>query len=105
MIAIAIDIERAFLLAGENTPEPLSGSLEILLVFVVETNHEAKDEGERGLEWTGIGESGSGNDEQVEEDAKRGETDGDAGDNHVDGEEVVGEGIAEEEETGLEHEG
>ena len=43
-------------------------------------------------------------DEQVEKGTERGETDGDAGDNLVDGEEVVGEGITEEKETGLEHE-
>ena len=80
-------------------------SLEILLVFVVETNHEAKDERERGLDWTIVGESGSGNDEEVEQQTKYGETNGDAGDNLVDGEEVVGEGVSKEEETGLEHQG
>ena len=57
------------------------------------------------MEWTVVRENGSENDEQVEEGTRRGETDGDAGDNLVDGEEVVGEGIAKEEETGLEHHG
>jgi len=31
--------------------EPPPESLEVLLVFIVETDQEAKDEGERGLEW------------------------------------------------------
>ena len=90
---------------GEKTYEPLLGSLEVLPVFVVKTNHEAKDEGEWGLEWAVVGESGGGNDEQVEEETKCSETDDDTGDSLVDEEEVVGEGITEEEEGSLEHQG
>ena len=90
---------------GENTFELLSGSLKILLVFVIETNHGAKDEGERGLEWTVVGESCGRNDDQVEEDTKRCETNGNAGYNLVDREEVVGEGASEEKESTLGYEG
>ena len=93
------------LLPGEDTSTPRLGSLEVLLVFVVEANQEVKNEGERGLEGAVVGECSSGNNEQIKEDTKCGETDGDAGDNLVDGEEVVGESISEEEESGLEHEG
>ena len=57
------------------------------------------------MEWTVVRENGSENDQQVEEGTRRGNTDGDAGNNHVDGEQVVGETIAKEEETGLEHHG
>ena len=57
------------------------------------------------MEWTIVKDEGSENYEEVEEGTRRGETDGDAGDNLVDGEEVVGEGIAEEEYTGLEQQG
>ena len=39
----------------EGTSEPLPGSPEVFLVFVVEANQEAKDEGGRGLEWAVIG--------------------------------------------------
>ena len=74
-------------------------------MFVIETNYESKNAGERSLEWTVVGESGSGNDEEVEQETKRGETDGDPGGSLVYGEEVVGEGIAEEEESALEHQG
>ena len=45
-------------------------------------------EGERGLEWTVVGESRNGNDEEVKEKAERGETDGDAGGNLFDEEGV-----------------
>ena len=74
-------------------------------MFVVETDHKTKDEGEWGLEWTVVREGCSGNDEEVEEKTERGETDCDAGDNLVYEEEVVGEGITKEEESTLEHEG
>ena len=74
-------------------------------MFVVETDHKAKDEGEWGLEWTVVRESCSGKDEEVEQETERGETGGDAGDNFVYEEEVVGEGITEEGENTLEHEG
>ena len=74
-------------------------------MFVVEINHKAKDEGEWGLEWPVVRESRSGNDEEVEQETERGETDGDAGDNLVYEEEVVGEGVAEKGESTLEHEG
>ena len=74
-------------------------------MFVVETNQTVKDEGERGLEWTVVGERGNGNNEEVEEKAERGETDSDAGGNLVDEEKVFGDGIADEEESGLEQEG
>ena len=73
-------------------------------MIIVEANHEADDEGDWGLEWTVVGESGSGGDEQVEEDTERCKTDYDPGDDTFDSEEVVGEGITEKEESGLEHE-
>ena len=92
-------------LLGDKTSKPLLGSLEVFLMFVVEINHKAKDEGEWGLEWTVVRESCSENDEEVEEETERSETDGDAGDNLVYEEEVVGEGIAEEGESALEHQG
>ena len=59
----------------------------------------------RWMEWTVVRESCSGNDEEVEQETERGETGGDAGDNFVYEEEVVGEGITEEGENTLEHEG
>ena len=60
-------------------------------------------ERERGLEWTVVGESRNGNDEEVKEKVERGETDGNAGDNLFHEEEVFGEDIADEEKSGLEH--
>ena len=72
-------------------------------MLVIGVNHEAKDEGEWGLKWTVIGESGNRDNKQVEEKTKCGETDGDAGGSLVDEEKVVGEGITEE-ESDLEHE-
>ena len=77
----------------------------MLLVFVVGVNQGVKDDGEWDLEWAIMGKSGSGNDEQVEDDSKRGGTDDDTGDSLVDEEEVAGEGIAEEEESSLEYQG
>ena len=56
-------------------------------MFVVEAN----DEGEGRLKWTGVGQGGSGNDKQVEEEAKCCETDEDASNNFLDEEEIVGE--------------
>ena len=41
-------------------------------MLVVEPDHETNDEGEWGLEWTVIGQSGGGNDEQVDEETKNG---------------------------------
>jgi len=54
---------RLFLLLREDISKPLLSSLEVPSVFVVEPNQEAKDEGERGLEWAVIGNDGGGNDE------------------------------------------
>ena len=71
-------------------------------MLVIGVNHEAKDEGEWGLKWTVVGESGHGGNEQVAEKTKCGETDGDAGGTLVNEEEVVGEGTTEEND--LEHE-
>jgi hypothetical protein len=91
---------------GEGAPEPLPESLEVFLVFVVEANQKSKDEGEGGLEWAVIGKESGDNDEEIEEDSECCETDENAGDNSVDGgEEIVGEGKTEEEESDLEHQG
>ena len=49
-------------------------------MFVVKANHEADDKGKWGLEWAVVGQSGSGSDEQIEEEAKCGETDGNPSD-------------------------
>ena len=95
---------RLFLLLGEDISKPLLSSLEVLFVFVVKPNQEAKDEGEWGLEWAVVGKGGGGNNEEVQKGTERGETDDDAGNDFVDGEEVVGKSITEE-EGGLEHEG
>ena len=46
-----------------------------------------------------------GKNEEIEKETEQGETDGDAGDDSVDGEEVIGKSITEEEESGLKHEG
>ena len=73
-------------------------------MFVTEQSQKVKDEGEWGLEWAVVGKGGSGNDE-VEKETERGETNDDAGDDFVDGEEVVGKSINEEEESGSKHEG
>jgi len=92
---------RQPLLPIEDDPEPLPGSLEVLLALVVEMNQEAKDKGGRGLEGTVVGEGSSGHDEQVEEETECGETDRDASNSSVD-EGVVGERVTEE-EGGLKH--
>jgi len=42
-------------LLREDVLEPLTGSFEVLLMFVVETNQEAEDEGGRGWEWAVVG--------------------------------------------------
>ena len=94
---------RPCLLRGK-TSEPFHSPPGVYIVFAVETNQGAKNEGERGLEWAIVGESGSRNREQIEEEGKHGETDGNAGDNLVDEEEVVGERVTEEQESGLEQE-
>ena len=73
-------------------------------MFIVEANYEVDDEGGWGLEWAVVGEGRSGDDEQVEQDTERGKTDEDPSNDCIDGEEVIGEGIAEKEKSGLEHE-
>ena len=93
------------ILPGEDTPKPLPGLLEALFMLAVEPDQGSKDKGERGLEWTVVGKSSRGNDEEVEEKTGYRETDGNVSDNFVDGEQVVGEGITEEEESELKHEG
>jgi len=98
-------LSRLFLLLpGEDISKPLLSSLEVPFVLIVELNQEAKDEGKRSLKWAVVGKCGGGNDEEMEKETERGETDGDAGENFVDGEEVVGKSITEE-ESGLKHEG
>ena len=74
-------------------------------MFVVKTNQEAKDEGNWRLERAVIRKGGGGDNEEVEEEAERSETDEDAGYNLVDEVEVVGKSIAEEEKGNLEHQG
>ena len=74
-------------------------------MFVVKPNQEAKYKGEGSLEWTVVGKGSSRNYEEVEEKAECCETDDHAGDNLVGDIEVVGEGIAQEQESGLEHHG
>ena len=74
-------------------------------MLAVEPDQGSKDKGERGLEWTVVGKGSRGNDEEVEEKTGYRETDGNVSDNFVDGEQVVGEGITEEEESELKHEG
>lgn len=73
-------------------------------MFIVEANHEAKDERKRGLEWTGIGQSGGGDNEQVEEETECCETNKGPSNGFMDGE-VVGECTTEGEESNLEYEG
>ena len=112
MIADVVSIERAestkavriarswslpCLPLGEDTSQPLLRSLEVLVVFVVKPNQEAKDQGNWRLERAVIRKGGGGGDDEVEEEAERSEPDGDAGDNLVDEVEVVGKSIAEEE--------
>ena len=75
---------------GENTGQPLPEPLQVLPVIVVEANHIADYEGGGGLEGAVVGESGGGDDEQVEEKTERGETDDDPGDDAVDSVKVVG---------------
>ena len=89
----------------ENVLKPLPRSAEIPPVLVVKPNHESDDEGGRGLEWAVVGEGGGGNDEQVEEETEGCETDHHTGDGSIEEEEVVGECIAEEEESNLKYEG
>jgi len=86
-----------------NPPKPLPDPSGVLLVFTVETNQKAKDEGGMSLERGIIRYGGCGNNEQVEE-TECGETDNDASDNPVDEEEEGGEGTTKEEESGLKHE-
>jgi len=76
---------RLFLLLGEDISKPLLSSLEVLFVFAVEPNQEAKDEGKWSWEWAVAGKGGGGNDEKVKEETERGETEDDAGDDSVDG--------------------
>ena len=74
-------------------------------MVVVETNQEAKDEGDGGLKWTVVGKSSGGDYEEVKEETEYSEADEDAGDGLVDEEEVVGKSVTEEEESDLKHEG
>jgi len=45
---------QSLLPPGEDVPEPLPGSFEVLLMFV-KTNQETKNGGGRGLEWAVVG--------------------------------------------------
>lgn len=81
-------------------PKQLPGSP----LFIVEGDHEVKDERKGGLEWIGIGQSGSGNNEQVEE-TECCEADKDPSNGSVDGEKVIEEEKTQEEERNLKHEG
>lgn len=74
-------------------------------MFTVEANQETKDSGEGGLEWAVVGKGSDRDDEEIEEKTKCREPDDNASDDFVDGVEVVGECITEEEESSLEHEG
>ena len=74
-------------------------------MFVVKPNQEAKYTGEGSLEWTVVGKGSGRNYKEVEEKAECRETDDHAGNNLVGDVEVVGEGVAQEEESGLEHQG
>ena len=74
-------------------------------MFIVEVNHVSKGKGEGSLEWTIEGKGTSRSYEEVEQKTECGEADDNAGDNSVDEVEVVGEGVSEEEESGLEHQG
>ena len=88
---------------GESTPKPLPGSLEVLLALLEETNDETDDEGERGLERAIIGKNGRDTDDSVKEETSTGETDDNRSDHLVYGEEVMREGVTEEEKSELEH--
>ena len=74
-------------------------------MFALVANQEANDERGRGLEWAIVRESGGRSDEDVEEDTERTETNEDAGNCSIEGEEVGGKRITKEEESGLEHQG
>ena len=54
----------------EDTAQPPPRSLEVLPVLVVEANQVAEDEGDWRLEWTVVGKSGGGDDEDVEEETE-----------------------------------
>jgi len=58
--------------------KPLLEPPEILPVSVVEANKKSKGKGKGSLEWTIVGKSGGGSDEQVKEKAERRETDDNA---------------------------
>ena len=73
-------------------------------MLVVEANQVAEDEGDWRLEWTVVGKSGGGDNEDVEEETGCGEADEDAGDTLIDEEEVLGKGITKE-NGDLKHEG
>jgi len=73
-------------------------------MLVVGANKKLKEKGEGSLERMIVEECGSRNNKQVKEDTKCCETNNNTGNYSVDGEEVVGEGIAKEEESNLEHE-
>lgn len=84
--------------------KPSPRVLEELPVFVVEINHEMEEMGKWGLEWAVVGQNAGKNDEGVEEETGCGETGDDPSDQIVDSQEVVGEGVTEEEKSDLEHE-
>src|ERR1700753_3120005 len=86
---------------SEHRLEPTPGLLEVILVFIFEAEQDAKEEGERSLEWAIVGERRSKNDEKIEEETEACEGDGDCGDCVVDGEEVDRDGVTEEEKSGL----
>ena len=66
-------------------------------MFAVEANQETKDNGEGSLEWAVVGKGSGGDNEEVEEKTEYCKTDDNTCDDSVDGVEVVGEGITEEE--------
>jgi hypothetical protein len=76
----------------------------MLLAFPDQAKHETNEKGKRGLKWAVVGEAGSEDDEDVEEETGHGETEDDPCDQIVDGKEVFRKGTTEEEKRGLEHE-
>ena len=68
-------------------------------------NQKSKDKGGGSLEWAAVGRSSGENDGEVEEKTDCRGIDDNTCDNFVDEEEVIGEGVTEEEWEGLEHEG
>ena len=93
---------------GEHTLKPLPGSLGVLPALFEEADGRMEDgtddEGERGLEWAVVGCEGRNGDDGVKEETDTGETDDNCSDHLVDGEEVMREGVTEEEKSKLEQE-